>query len=70
MPPVELLPLGEPPVLVVLPLEVLPLVLVPELELVPGVEEVPLVPAPALGVVVPADPADTFVFVELSTDFV
>jgi hypothetical protein len=39
------------------------------LELLPEVEEVPL--TPALGLVVPAEPADdTFVFVELSTDFV
>jgi len=68
VPPLELPPPVELPLLV-LPLELLPPVLLPEVELVPGAEEVPL--APALGVVVPAEPADdTLVFVELSRDFV
>ncbi|HEU5232557.1 MAG TPA: hypothetical protein VFU50_06830 [Terriglobales bacterium] len=69
--PVELPPLVVLPPELVLPLELPPVVELPELELVPGAEEVPLTPAPALGLVVPAEPADeTFVFAELSTDFV
>lgn len=60
----------EPPVELP-PFVVLPLVPLPELELAPGADEVPPAPAPVLGVVVPAEPADdTFVFVELSADFV
>jgi len=83
VPPVELPPLGEPAALPVLPLEVDPLVLVPELALppelellpelvaLPGAEDVAPVPAPVLGVVELAEPAEeTFVLVEPSKDFV
>jgi hypothetical protein len=71
VPPVELPPLVVPPPLLVLPLELPPVAELPELELFPGAGEVPPTPVPALGLVVPAEPADdTFVFVELSTDFV
>lgn len=69
LPPVELPPFVVPPE--ALPLELPPAALLPELELLPGAEELPLVPAPALVFVVPAEPTDdALVFVEESRDFV
>jgi hypothetical protein len=61
VPAVEPLPLLELP----------PFAPLPELELLPAAEEVPVLPAGAPGLFALAEPTDdTFVFVELSVDFV